>query len=93
MESGLTWVMLIPSNTPRRINPNMSKMYDHNGKPAEHEKFLSVSGETFYAAAADRTMRAVAENVQTVMLPRGHQLPEECPNEPGNCLSKVLRKL
>ena len=33
------------------------------------------------------------KDVQTVMLPRGHQRAEECPNELAAALSEVLWKL
>jgi pimeloyl-ACP methyl ester carboxylesterase len=42
---------------------------------------LAVGSEYFIGVDNERQMRQVAENVQGVILPRGHQLAEECPQE------------
>lgn len=40
---------------------------------------LAVGSQYFIAADNERQMRQVAEDVRGVILPRGHQLAEECP--------------
>jgi hypothetical protein len=40
---------------------------------------LAVGSEYFIADDNERQMREVAEDVQGVILPWGHQLAEECP--------------
>ena len=42
---------------------------------------LAVGSQYFIAADNERQMREVAENVKGVILPRGHQLAEECPDQ------------
>ena len=41
---------------------------------------LAVGSEYFIGADNERQMRQVAEDVRGVILPRGHQLAEECPD-------------
>jgi hypothetical protein len=42
---------------------------------------LAVGSQYFIADDNERQMREVAENVRGVILPRGHQLAEECPEQ------------
>ena len=42
---------------------------------------LAVGSQYFIAQDNERQMREVAENVRGVILPRGHQLAEECPEQ------------
>ena len=42
---------------------------------------LAVGSQYFIAKDNERQMREVAENVRGVILPRGHQLAEECPEQ------------
>ena len=42
---------------------------------------LAVGSKYFIAGDNERQMREVAENVKGVILPRGHQLAEECPEQ------------
>lgn len=42
---------------------------------------LAVGSQYFIAQDNERQMREVAENVKGVILPRGHQLAEECPEQ------------
>jgi pimeloyl-ACP methyl ester carboxylesterase len=42
---------------------------------------LAVGSQYFIAADNERQMREVAEDVRGVILPRGHQLAEECPEQ------------
>lgn len=42
---------------------------------------LAVGGRDFIGTDNERQMREVAEDVRGVVLPWGHQLAEECPNE------------
>jgi hypothetical protein len=45
---------------------------------------LAVGSEYFIGADNERQMREVAENVHGVILPRGHQLAEKCPEQLAN---------
>lgn len=42
---------------------------------------LAVGGKEFIGTDNERQMREVAEDVRGVILPWGHQLAEECPEE------------
>lgn len=57
---------------------------EQNRESAKHKlrmPVLAVGGEEFIGADNERQMREVAEDVRGVILPWGHQLAEECPEE------------
>ncbi len=57
----------------------------HQNKEAAKTKLkmpvLAVGSQYFIGADNERQMREVAEDVRGVILPRGHQLAEECPEQ------------
>lgn len=60
---------------------------DQNHEAAETKlrmPVLAVGGRDFVGGDNERQMREVAEDVQGAILPWGHQLAEECPDELAN---------